>query len=199
MAPFGQALGMSSDEFKPWQKLFGSQSDAILLVEGDTDKAYFEMLRESSHGSNALAFDGEIVIYDGASTLKNNMLLRFIKNRYKRVFLTFDLDMRAEIERCLTSLDLKKDQDYFAIGIDEPGKRAIEGLLPESVRTAVFAANADLVMAATSGTKDERESARNSLKKKFLAEFRRVAQPGSEYFGEFYRVVKVANRALKVA
>jgi predicted ATP-dependent endonuclease of OLD family len=32
MAPFGQALGMSLDEFKPWKGLFGSQSDAVLLV-----------------------------------------------------------------------------------------------------------------------------------------------------------------------
>jgi len=199
MAPFGQALGMSSDEFKPWQKLFGSHSDAILLVEGETDKAYFDMLRDPSHGTNCLAFEGEIVVYDGAGTLKNNMLLRFIKNRYKRVFLTFDLDMKPEIERCLASLDMKKEQDYLAIGLDAPGKRSIEGLLPESVRTAVFSENADLVMAATSGTKEERESARNSLKRKFLAEFKRVARPGPEYYSEFYPIVKMANKALRAA
>ena len=199
MSPFGQALGMSSDEFKPWQKLFGSQSDAILLVEGETDKAYFEMLRHPSHGEHALKFDGEIIAYDGAGTLKNNMLLRFIKNRYKRVFLTFDLDMKSEIERCLASLDMKKDQDFMAIGIDAAGKRAIEGLLPESVRTAVFACSADLVMAATSGSKDERESARNQLKKRYLEQFRSVAKPGTDDFVEFYRVAKVANKALRSA
>lgn len=197
MAPFGQALGLSSDEFKPWQKLFGSHSDAVLLVEGDTDKAYFEMLRDRRHGAHALSFDGEIIAYDGTGTLKNNMILRFIKNRYKRVFLTFDLDMKSEVERCLSSLDLKKDIDYLPIGIDSPGKRSIEGLLPESIRTAVFAANPDLVMAATSGTKDERDSARNLLKRKYLEQFQAVATPGDEYFSEFYRLTKLANRALR--
>ena len=197
MAPFGQALGMSSDEFRPWQELFGSQSDAILLVEGDTDKAYFEMLRDTEHGTHALAFEGEIVAYEGTGTLKNNMLLRFIKNRYKRVFLTFDLDVKPEVDRCLSSLGMTKDQDYLAIGIDAPGKRAIEGLLPESVRTAVFTANPDLVMAATSGNKDERESARHALKRKYLERFQSVATPGVEYFGEFYKITKVANKALR--
>lgn len=197
MTPFGQALGMSSEEFKPWQRLFGSQSDAILLVEGETDKAYFEMLRDPAHGDNSLRFDGEIIAYDGTGTLKNNMLLRFIKNRYKRVFLTFDLDMKFEVERCLTSLDMKKDVDYLAIGVDAPGKRAIEGLLPESVRTAVFTSAPDLVMAATSGTKEERDSARNQLKHKYLEQFKAVAKPGTEHFAEFYRIAKLANKALR--
>ena len=197
MAPFGQALGMSSEEFKPWKKLFGSRSDSILLVEGDTDKAYFEMLRDPCHGQHALTFEGEVVPYEGTGTLKNNMLLRFIKNRYKRVFLTYDLDMKSEVERCLASLDMKREQHFIAIGVDAPGKRAIEGLLPESVRTAVFSANPDLVMAATSSDRTERESARNALKKKYLAEFRRVAQPGEYYYGEFYKIVRIANKALK--
>ncbi len=115
MAPFGQALGMSSDEFKPWQKLFGSSSDAILLVEGETDKQYFEMLRDPAHGSNALAFEGDIISYDGTGTLKNTVLLRFIKNRYKRVFVTFDLDMKSEVEKCLIALSMKRDHDFVPI------------------------------------------------------------------------------------
>jgi putative ATP-dependent endonuclease of the OLD family len=198
MTPFGQALGMSSDEFKPWRKLFGSRSDAILLVEGETDKAYFEMLRNPAHGNHTLVFDGDIVSYEGTGTLKNNMLLRFIKNKYKRVFVTFDLDMRCEVERCLTSLDMKKDLDYLAIGLDAPGKRAIEGLLPESVRTAVHTANPDLVLAAMSGNREEKESAKNALKRKYLEEFESVAIPGDGHFGEFYKIVRLANKALRM-
>lgn len=197
MTPFGQALGMSSDEFKPWQKLFGSQSEAILLVEGETDRAYFEMLREPAHGVNALSFDGDIIAYEGTGTLKNNVLVRFIKNRYKRVFVTFDLDVKADVERCLTSLGLKKDHDYVGIGLEEPGKRSIEGLLPETVRTAVFAKYPDFVMAATSGTKEERDQARGQLKRKFLEEFRNTAIPGEEYFKNFYKIAKLANRNLR--
>jgi hypothetical protein len=197
MAPFGQALGMSSEEFKPWQKLFGSSSDAILLVEGDTDKQYFEMLRDPAHKENALSFDGEIIAYDGTGTLKNTVLLRFIKNRYKRVFVTFDLDMKNEVEKCLTALNMKKDQDFVAIGLEAPGKRAIEGLLPDTVRTSVFTKHPDLVMAATSGTKEERDQARNMLKRKFLDEFKSAAKPGKEFFSEFYKIIKVANRSLR--
>lgn len=197
MAPFGQALGMSSEEFKPWQRLFGSQSDAILLVEGETDKTYFEMLRNPDHGSNALTFEGDIIAYDGASTLKNTVLLRFIKNKYKRVFVTFDLDVKGEVERSLAALGMKKDHDYVAIGIDAPGKRSIEGLLPEAVRTSVFTRASDLVMAATSGSKEERDHAKCQLKRKYLEEFQATAAPGEEHFSEFYKVAKVANRALR--
>ncbi len=197
MSPFGQALGMDSDEFKPWRKLFGSSSDAIFLVEGETDKKYFDMLRDPAHGANALTFEGEIIAYDGAGTLKNTVLLRFIKNRYKRVFVTFDLDMKNEVEKCLTALNMKKEQDYLGVGIDAPGKRAIEGLLPENVRSAVFSKYPDLVMAATSGTKEERDVARGQLKRRYQEEFSNTAQPGAEFFSEFYKVVKAANRALR--
>jgi hypothetical protein len=38
--------------------------------------------------------------------------------------------------------------------------------------------------------------ARNRLKKLVLEKFKRIAAPGLEYFGKFYPVVKVINRAL---
>ncbi len=157
------------------------------------------MLRDPVHGTNALEFDGEIIAYDGAGTLKNTVLLRFIKNRYKRVFVTFDLDMRNEVERCLTALNMKKEQDYLAVGLDAPGKRAIEGLLPENVRSAVFSKYPDLVMAATSGTKEERDVARGQLKRRYQEEFSSTAEPGDKFFSEFYKVVKAANKALRSA
>lgn len=196
MTPFGQALGMSAEEFKPWRALFGSQGEAVLLVEGETDRAYFEMLRDSVHGNQALKFDGEVIPYEGVGTLKNTILLRFIKNRYKRLFITFDLDMKSDVERSLASLGLKKEHDYLPIGIDAAGKRAIEGLLPESIHKKVYSEHPHLVMAAANGTKDERESARNALKGHCLTEFKATAKPGAEFFGHFYKIVKVANVAL---
>jgi predicted ATP-dependent endonuclease of OLD family len=36
MAPFGQALGLDAEEFKPWKSMVLAASDAILLVEGET-------------------------------------------------------------------------------------------------------------------------------------------------------------------
>jgi len=195
MTPFGQALGMSTDEFKPWKALFGSVSDAVLLVEGETDREYFEMLRNPAHGTHALNFAGDVVPYEGVGTLKNTILLRFVKNRYKRLFITFDLDMRSDVERSLTSLGLKKDQDYLAIGVDTAGKRAVEGLLPDSIHRKVYGENPAIVMAATSGTKDERESARNQLKRLCLEEFKSTSKPGAEFFGQFYKLTKLINSA----
>ncbi len=85
MAPFGQALGLDAEEFKPWKAMLLAATDALLLVEGETDKEYFEMLREQSHGSNRLLLQGEIVPYEGTGALCNTVLLRFVKNRYRKV------------------------------------------------------------------------------------------------------------------
>ncbi|HEV2521914.1 MAG TPA: AAA family ATPase [Candidatus Acidoferrales bacterium] len=196
MAPFGQALGLDAQEFEPWKGLILSGSDSILLVEGETDKEYFQMLRDPGHGSNRLMAPGEIVSYDGTGSLKNTVLLRFVKNRYRKLFVTFDLDAADQIEKVLQSLKLEKHKDYIPIGLDLPGKKNIEGLLPESVTTLVYGTNADLVQAATAGTKDEQESAKNRLKKLLLEEFRRTSKPGQEYFGNFYPIVKKINTAL---
>ena len=196
MAPFGQALGLETEEFKPWKALIMSGSDAILLVEGETDREYFELLREEAHGSNRLKFEGEIVAYDGTGALQNTVLLRFIKNRYPRMFVTFDLDAAHGVERSLQALQLQKGTHYAPIGLDAPGKRNIEGFLPDRVTTAVYSANPSLVQAATSGTKDERESARNRLKKLLVDAFKKDAKAGGEDFGHFYQLAKIINRAL---
>ena len=196
MAPFGQALGLEADEFRPWKKLLLSDSDAILLVEGDTDREYFEMLRDAAHGANRLNFRGDIVPYEGTGSLSNNILLRFVKNRYQRMFVTFDLDATDRIEKTLNGLQLEKGRHYMPVGVASPGKRNIEGLLPDSVTMSVFAANASLVQAATAGTKEEQENAKSRLKKLMLEEFKTKATPSADYFGNFYQLAKAINKAL---
>lgn len=196
MAPFGLALGLESEEFTAWKKLFLVESDAILLVEGDIDKEYFEMLRDDAHGASRLSFTGEIVPYDGTGSLSNTILLKFIKNRYRRLFVTFDLDAEQTVAKTLQTLQLEKKRHFTAIGIDAPGKRCIEGLLPNSVTQAVHTANTSLVQAATAETQNEKKSAKNSLKRLLLEEFKKKASPGKEYFGEFYPLVKIINKAL---
>ena len=57
-------------------------------------------------------------------------------------------------------------------------------------------ANPAVVQAATGGTKDEQDSAKRTLKKLLLEEFRKKATPGEEFFGGFYPAVKVINKAL---
>jgi putative ATP-dependent endonuclease of OLD family len=112
------------------------------------------------------------------------------------VFVTFDLDSKGIVEKSLTSLGLQDRVDYLAIGIDEAGKRSIEGLLPEALRTKVRATNPELAD-ALSGTTDERNKAAYQLKKPYLEEFKREAKPGDEYFKRFYEVVRMINRAFR--
>ncbi len=197
MAPFGQALGLEAKEFAPWKQLLLVGSDTILLVEGETDKEYFEMLRNPAHHAKRLDFTGEIVSYDGTGSLSNTILLRFIKDRYRRLFVTFDLDAEEQVAKSLKALQLEKKRHFAPVGVNIAGKRCIEGLLPESVTKAVYASNSLLVQAATAGTKDEQRSAKNKLKRLLLDEFKKNASPGEEYFGEFYPLVKVINKALR--
>jgi hypothetical protein len=196
MAPFGNALGLDAEEFRPWQNLILGDSEAILLVEGETDKDYFELLRDNAHGTNRLAFNGDIVPYEGTGSLSNSVLLRFVKNRYKKLYVTFDLDSATKIERTLQGLQLERGKHYQPIGINAAGKRNIEGLLPDTITTKVYAENASLVQAATAGTKEEQENAKRQLKKLLLAQFKSEAKPTAEYFGAFYSVVKPINKAL---
>jgi len=196
MAPFGLALGLGSEEFMAWKRLFLVEADAMLLVEGEVDKEYFEMLRDESHGANRLSFAGEIVAYNGTGSLSNTILLKFIKNRFRNLFVTYDLDAEEQVAKTLRALQLERKRDFWPVGVNAPGKRCIEGLLPNSVTEAVYAANAPLVQAATAGTRDERKSAKSKLKKLFLTEFKAKASPGTEYFGEFYKLVKIVNKAL---
>ena len=196
MAPFGQALGLDPEEFKPWKSMLLADADSILLVEGETDKEYFEMLRSPKHGANRLLFQGEIMSYEGTGALSNTILLRFVKNRFRKFFFTFDLDAAGRIERTLRTLQLEKGEHYMPIGLNAAGKRNIEGLLPKSITTAVYKKNADLVQAATCGTKEEQERAKSQLKRRLLDEFKIKATPGSDSFGNFYTLAKLIDKAL---
>ncbi|MGH7323114.1 MAG: hypothetical protein ACREJ9_00520 [Candidatus Rokuibacteriota bacterium] len=196
MAPFGVALGLDAEEFRPWKNMMLGPADTILLVEGDTDKKYFEMLRGPEHGSKRLLFQGDIMPYEGTGSLCNTVLLRFIKNRHRRFFVTFDLDAVDRVEKTLKALQLEKHKHYLPIGHNAAGKRNIEGLLPEVVTKAVYEANASLVQAATAGTKEEQDSAKKRLKTLLLEEFEKKAAAGSEFFGNFYALTKVINKAM---
>lgn len=197
MAPFGQALGLDASEFEPWKDMMLTGADAILLVEGETDKQYLEMLRDPAHGANRLVASCDIVSYGGVGSLSNTVLLRFIRDRFGSFFVTFDLDAAGKVEKTLKGLQLEKGKQYLPIGLNAPGKKCIEGLLPDSVTTAVFGANPGLVQAATAGTKDEQVSAKNRLKSLQLEEFKTQATPGDKYFRHFYALAKALNRALQ--
>lgn len=196
MRPFELALGISSTEFRPWKKLFFSSPNAILLVEGDIDKEYFDLLRDPAHGSNTLRFDGEIFPYNGRNTLGNQVLLRFIKQQFSPVFVTFDLDSEDQVERTLQALEFEKKKSYLPIGVDQAGKKSIEGLLPDSVFNSVNNDNPDLARAAFGGTSQERKDAKQKLKRLYLERFKSEARPGEEYFGAFYPIARIITKAL---
>lgn len=195
MRPYGEALGVTSEDFRPWYDLFFSRSRSILLVEGDMDKEYFELLRGKEHGEDRLQLDGEVFSYGGFDTLKQGVLLHFIKERYPKMVITYDLDVARLVGPKLDQLGLVLNADHFPLGVDVPGKRDIEGLLPDGVKAAVHAASPGLVEQLRSDKKEERDAADRKLKRLYLEEFRHRAVPGHEYFGEFYKVVKRMNRA----
>lgn len=196
MEPFGEALGLRSDEFQPWKELFAADGKAILLVEGEIDREYFELLRAAAHGSNCLKFDGEIVAYDGVGNLQNAVLLRFIRNRFKRLFLTFDLDAAPQLKKPLEALKFEEGKHFMSIGHAAPGKRCIEGLLPDSIHASVYSANPGIVQAVSLGTSEEQKKAKASLKSLCLAEFKAKAQPGDDYYKGLYTVARVINKAI---
>lgn len=196
MKPFGLALGLNANEFRPWRDLFMSDSNAILLVEGATDKEYFTLLRDSVHGRKRLRLKGEIVAYEGKDSLKNTVLLNFIKNRYRRIFITFDLDAKEDLDKRLRALGFEPKKHFAPVGVDSPGKKNIEGLLPDSVRKSVFGKHDELVQVAMHGASKEQRDARSRLKRLQLEEFKKTAAPGTEYYGGFYKLVNLMNRAL---
>jgi putative ATP-dependent endonuclease of the OLD family len=157
MRPFAEALGLDSEEFEPWKRMFSAASERILLVEGDSDKEYFEMLRRDVHGPNRLCFDGEILPYEGTGSLANPTMLRFFQNRYRRIFVTFDLDNAGQIEKTLQRAGLQKDTDYVPIGVEGPGRKSIEGLLPDAIKAEVRTRHPELVDAAAHATGEEKK------------------------------------------
>lgn len=196
MEPFSLILGLSSEEFRPWKELFFGNNESVLLVEGNTDKEYFEMLRSHEHGVNRLLFDGTIFVYDGFGALTNPTMLKFIKNRSKSAFITYDLDVEDQVKPCLERNGFLHKSDFIAIGINKSGMRNIEGLLPQQMVNAVNSSNQELVQAAMYGTKDEQKSAKSKLKALYLQDFKTKSKPGEEWFGEFYKFVKTINKTI---
>jgi putative ATP-dependent endonuclease of OLD family len=192
--PFSLALGLSESDLGPWKDALFSGSDSLILVEGDIDRNYLEILMDDAHGTNKLSFDGVIFPYGGKDTLRQKHLLRFMMSRFNRFIVTYDLDAESEVEGHLKELGLAKGLDYVAIGKDAPGKKCVEGLLPERTFQTVFAGNVDLVQKATIGIGNDAKSAKSSLKNLYFEEFEKTAKPLSDDFKGFYALVKQLNK-----
>jgi len=198
MQPFGQVLGIDDNEFSPWKSLFFTDQTSILLVEGDTDMEYMKLLTNEEHGDNRLLFGGEIYPYGGAGNLKNSVLLQFIKNRYRKIFITYDLDVEQSVEKSLNTLGFKKGKDYIGIGLDDKTQNNIEGLLPQRIRDKVYKENTELVNILMSSDKESVDSAKNKIKKLLLEEFKNEAIPGDvTYYSKFYKLTEILNNAFR--
>jgi len=197
MEPFALSLGLDNDHFVPWKNALFGKSDGILLVEGDTDKTYFEMLQEQDHGASRLQFDGYIFPYNGRDNLKSRPLLNLIKSRYKRFIITYDLDADKDLSKVLDEMGFSRNKSYFPVGIAGAGKESIEGLLPDSILKSVYGREIELVQQMGSANRDQRDSAKSRLKKILLEEFKKTATPGDEFYGHFYSLTKKINGAMK--
>lgn len=196
MAPFAEILGIIPHEFEAWREVIGLQNEKVILVEGPVDQAYFEFFRDNHPTVYQIPKDVSIEPYNGVDALRNVAMLRFVKRKFKKMYVTFDLDGRDAVTRHLESIGLKEKQDYLAIGKSTPGADCIEGLLPSQIVSSVYATEVDLVRATQSTKPDERKSARNNLKARLLDQLRQSGLPSSE-FADFKAAFGQIARGLK--
>ena len=199
MAPFSEHLGISPAEFSNWRPVFSSYKSKVLLVEGTTtDQEYFEFLKKHGLSGDCLATDIEVVPYGGKDTLKNTLLLQFVLRKFDQVFVTYDLDAESDVCSALKRLGLKENHDFVALGLCQSGMDCIEGLLPQRVLAAVNGRETDLVMKLGSKDNSERRTAKDTLKRKYLEEFKSHKDYTKDELKEMTKVVKSINSSLSV-
>lgn len=194
--PFALALGINNDALSQWRDVLFQDTSELLLVEGETDKEYFEHLMDSCHGAEAFQFSGEVFAYGGEGFFSNTVLLKFILNRFNKVFITFDYDVDSKISKILDGLGLKRFVDYIAIGKNQSGKTDIEGLLPTRITGEVYAANTDLADKAIRRGGDSKDAAQK-LKRLKLKHFKDSASKENGDFDEFYKVARTIERGIR--
>jgi putative ATP-dependent endonuclease of OLD family len=193
MAPFSDHLGIPPTEFSSLRAVFSSYTSKVLLVEGSIDQEYFTWLQKESHPCERLAADVEIVPYGGKDTLKNTLLVQFVLRKFDKVFVTYDLDAEGDVRNALLRLGLKENSDFIALGLRQPGKDCIEGLLPQRVLAAVMGRETDLAMKLGSRDSQERRRAKDALKRKYLEEFTNHSDYRREELTELTKAVRAIN------
>lgn len=196
MAPFAEHLGIVPEEFTSWRPVFSTYKSRVLLVEGTTDKEYFEYFQANDLVSENLDKNIEVVPYGGKDTLKNTLLVQFVLSKFDYVFVTYDLDADKDVHSTLMRLGLKENEDFASLGLSQPGKESIEGLLPERVLSAVNGRETALVMALGSANSVERRAAKDKLKKKYLEEFKKHTDYNKEELKEVTKALKLINKKL---
>ena len=196
MRPFAMALGVTSDSFGPWRSILFADADELILVEGEIDKRYFEDLRRPEHREMRLDLRGAVSPYGGEGFFAHDVMMKFILERFNRVVITFDLDVDAKVARKLESLGLKRNEDFFAVGLSAGGKKNIEGLLPPAITSEVARTHPDVLDLASSsdeGNRDAKQKLKRLKQEAFLGSY----APLSDGYAELYRLTDSINRALR--
>ncbi len=196
MAPFSEHLGLSTGEFSSLRPVFSSYKSRVLLVEGPIDQEYFSFLQEHQLSCGCLADDIEVVPYGGKDTLKNTLLIQFVLGKFDKVFVTYDLDAEHDVRSALSRLGLKEKNDYIPLGLNQPGKDCIEGLLPLRVLAAVNGKETDLVMKLGSKDNKERRKAKDALKQNYLEEFKSHTDYSKQELKELGKALNIINAKL---
>ncbi|NBQ70293.1 MAG: DUF2813 domain-containing protein [Nitrosomonadaceae bacterium] len=196
MKPFAMALGVTSDSFGPWRSILFADADELILVEGEIDKAYFEDLRRTEHKEKRLDLKGAVFPYGGEGFFAHDVMMKFILERFNRVIITFDLDVDSKVSRKLESLGLKRNEDFFAIGLATGGKKNIEGLLPSTIITEVARTHPDVLDLASSSDEGHKD-AKQKLKRLKQDAFFQAHHPLGDGYSEFYRLAEAINKAFR--
>jgi putative ATP-dependent endonuclease of the OLD family len=196
MAPFSDHLGLAPAEFSALRPVFSSHKSKALLVEGQIDQEYFGSLKAERFECDCLREDIEVIPYGGKDTLKNTLLIQFVLRKFDKVFITYDRDAHNEIVGPLARLDLKENEHFIALGLEQAGRDCIEGLLPHRVLAQVNGRETDLVMKLGSTDNRERRKAKDALKRRYLQEFNSINDFGKDELKELARVVKTINKQL---
>ena len=195
MKPFADHLGVIPDEFRSWRDIIASEGKCLLLVEGDIDIEYVNFLRQNYAEKFPVSRHVKVLAYGGRGSLKNPTIVSFVKQITGRVFITFDLDAKGEVQRHLEQIGLEEKKDFLAVGKNKAGKKAIEGLLPERIFQAVYGRETELV-SALADVGDDRKSARSNLKWKLLEEFKSHTDYSDDELKDFEMLGKTINKAL---
>ena len=195
MQPFAMALGINSDSFGDWRDIIFSNTEEIILVEGEIDKDYLLDLKHEKHGVKRLVFEGDIFAYGGEGFLSNELMVKFILGRFSKVLVTYDLDFEVKNSQRLDKLGLKKNEDHISVGLNIPGKKCIEGLLPNKILSVVAEKNSDTFSHALTNEEGSK-SARQKIKRLKQEEFFKTCVPGSSDYEGLYTLARSIERCL---
>lgn len=192
--PFALALGINGNDFGPLKDLIFNNSSKIILVEGKIDKEYFELMQNEKHGNNVLVSDVEIFPCDGADNIKSNILMKFIKERFKKIVICIDRDRYANIKKVLEESGFKDGKNMFSIGTDEIP--SIEGLIPSGIYRKIISQSDEFAELNRIVSNSNNKSKKQDLKIKLLDEFKKELI-NDETYKEFYKLTEKINNALK--